>query len=69
MHHPIIWVESSLGSDGMVQMVAERLKELEEFVALLELELLVYFVGTLRPEKIEVVSPSRIICVGVRVLV
>ena len=69
MYHPIVWVESSLGSDGMVQMVAERFKELDEFVTLVELELLVCSVGTLRLEKIGVVSPSRIICVGVRVVV
>ena len=47
MHHPIVWVECSLDFNGMVQMVVERLKELEEFVALVELELLVYSVGIL----------------------
>ena len=32
-------------------MVAERLEELEEFVALVELELLVHFVGILETMK------------------
>ena len=50
-------------------MVAERLEELGELVALVELELLVYSVGILETRKIGVASPSRVICVGVWVVI
>ena len=50
-------------------MVAKRLEEFEELVALVELELLVHSVGVLETMKIRVVSPSRVICVGVWVVI
>lgn len=47
----MIWVVSSSNSNYTVQMVANGLKELDEMVVLVELELLLHSVGILETMK------------------
>lgn len=47
----MIWVVSSSNSNYTVQMVANGLKELDEMVVLVELELLLHSVGILKTMK------------------
>ena len=51
MHLPMVLAVSNSNSNYMVWMVVKRLEELNELVALIELELLFYFVRILETMK------------------